>query len=396
MGAHLARSRAAGLVAAAVATLSATSAYLSIEFVKQGIGLTVALAALWCVLRAADQPTRARLATAAGALVGTVLAHKLAAAFVIAVAIAIGLQEARGRGQLRGRRLLYTLAGLAGVAVVLAILGAISPQRFGSIADLGHVRDALTTTARWDDAALARGDFVLAFDHEAIIGLIAAGAAAAVLWSTRPQPPSGRRTAAIFLIGLGAAIAVPWLAVDDPQGLGFRLRTAAFVPLAACAAIVAGALPARARPYVCVAVALGLAFVPRDRDEGKVTAHPALVASALALVDHVPTGATLIVPERHVEFMVAWYTHAPVSARPDPVPYAERVRVLLPLSTLHAGFPLDAALAAARAEPALEPPLDLHPQARNGFVVVREATWDWILAQLPGRSHRHFAAWPTI
>jgi hypothetical protein len=396
VGARLARSRAAGLVAAAVATLSAGSAYLSIEFVKQGIGLTVALAALLAVLRAAETPSRARVATAAAALLATVLAHKLAAALVITLALAIALQEARGRGVLRGRRLLYLVTGLVGFAVVLAVLGAISPQRFASVSDLGRVTDALFTDPRWADAALVRGKYVLLFDHEALIGLFAALAAAAVLWSRRPQPPSGARVAALGLIVLAIVIAPPWLAITDPQGLGFRLRLAAFVPLAMCTAIVAGALPDRARGIACVCIAAAIACVPRDRDEGKVFAYPQLVASALALADHVPAGATLIVPERHVEFMVAWYTRAPVSARPEPIPYAKRVRVVLPLSSVNERFPLGAALAAARAEPLIDPPIALHPQARDGFVVVPEATWDWILAQLPQRSREHYARWPTI
>jgi len=51
VGARLGGHRGAGLVAASYATLSTGSAYLSIEFVKNGLGLTVALAALWLVLR---------------------------------------------------------------------------------------------------------------------------------------------------------------------------------------------------------------------------------------------------------------------------------------------------------------------------------------------------------
>ncbi len=52
VGARLGRGRGAGLVAAAVAAQSAGSAYLTIEFVKNGIGLLAALAALWLLLRA--------------------------------------------------------------------------------------------------------------------------------------------------------------------------------------------------------------------------------------------------------------------------------------------------------------------------------------------------------
>src|SRR4051812_2662158 len=62
VGARLGGGRGAGLLAAAIATTSVGSAYLTVEFVKNGIGLTVALGALWLVLAAADRPTPPRLA----------------------------------------------------------------------------------------------------------------------------------------------------------------------------------------------------------------------------------------------------------------------------------------------------------------------------------------------
>src|SRR5215470_14167643 len=64
VGARLGGGRGAGLVAAAIATTSVGSAYLTIEFVKNGIGLTVALTALWLALGATERPSRIR-ATAA-------------------------------------------------------------------------------------------------------------------------------------------------------------------------------------------------------------------------------------------------------------------------------------------------------------------------------------------
>src|ERR1700733_15835615 len=57
VGARLGNGRAPGLLAAVIAVGSAGSAYLTIEFVKQGIGLTVALLALWLVLGALEAPT---------------------------------------------------------------------------------------------------------------------------------------------------------------------------------------------------------------------------------------------------------------------------------------------------------------------------------------------------
>src|SRR5262250_707334 len=71
VGARLGGGRGAGLLAAALATTSVGSAYLTVEFVKNGIGLTLALGALWGVLAAADRPTRPRLAAAAAGLAAT-------------------------------------------------------------------------------------------------------------------------------------------------------------------------------------------------------------------------------------------------------------------------------------------------------------------------------------
>jgi hypothetical protein len=123
--------------------------------------------------------------------------------------------------------------------------------------------------------------------------------------------------------------------------------------------------------------------------------HPALVTAAEALTSRVPPGATLIIPERHIAFLVAWYTRAPVALRPDAIAPALRYR-LLPLHFIGAGSALDRALLAARAEPALIPPLGVHPLDPNGLVLVAEPTWRWVLAQLPPADRAYFAAWPTI
>src|SRR4051812_44746536 len=88
VGARIGGGRGAGLLAAVLATTSVGSAYLTVEFVKNGIGLTLALGALWAMLAAADRPTRRRPALAlaiasAAAAWGT---HKMAAALVAIVA----------------------------------------------------------------------------------------------------------------------------------------------------------------------------------------------------------------------------------------------------------------------------------------------------------------------
>jgi hypothetical protein len=210
---------------------------------------------------------------------------------------------------------------------------------------------------------------------------------------------------------MGLALALPWLAVDDPQGLGFRLRIVAFVPLALCAAIVVDGLLVLAGRYaqlerfaprdvVAAGIALLLALRPHtDPPEGLVAAHPAMVSAVMASTRQIPPGTTVIVPERHILFMVAWYTRAPVSLRPETVPYGQRVR-MMPLAFIGMDSPLDAALDRARAVHimgrAVEPPLGVHPRHRNGLVLVTEPTWDWLLTQLPPAARSYFARWPTI
>ena len=51
---------------------------------------------------------------------------------------------------------------------------------------------------------------------------------------------------------------------------------------------------------------------------------------------------------------------------------------------------------AARLRPDLSPPRGLHPDHPNGLVLVPEATWRWVLDQLPPRVRRYYAAWHTI
>jgi len=108
----------------------------------------------------------------------------------------------------------------------------------------------------------------------------------------------------------------------------------------------------------------------------------------------------VIVPERHILFMVAWYARAKVSLDPTRVPYADRVR-MMPLAFI--GFADDSPLGqmldlARRSEPAQgrAPPLSFHPRHRNGLVLVTEPTWDWMLALLPPRARDYWGGWPTI
>lgn len=425
VGARLGGSRGAGLIAAVLATTGVGSAYLTIEFVKNGIGLTVALTALWLALRAADRPTRLRLAAAIAGLLASYATHKMAAAIVLAVAVPAALGAATARGALRGRRLLYAIAAVTLTAVAVLALGALAPRRFLSAGDAPLFGGLVSTTPRWTAPALVFPGGELALGHDALLGLLLALIAAVALRRARkarkaaprppdepvasrnhvPEPPDRTplpatvAAAAGPILLLAIAIGLPFLDVTDRQGLGFRLRLAAFVPAALAAAIaIRVALPrALRRGPVLAAAAFALALLrqPGAQLEGQVVTHPALVAAAQALNGHVPAGATLVIPERHIAFMVAWYTGAPVAIRPDNVPRDQRVR-LLPLHFIRADSALDRALLAARAEPSLAPPIGFHPRHPNGLVLVPEPTWEWILARLPASDRAYFTAWPTI
>jgi hypothetical protein len=376
VGARLGRSAGAGLVAAALAALSAGAAYLSIEFVKQGIGLTVALGALWLVLRALETPSRGRVIAACAGALATLLAHKLAAGVLALVAVPAIAADVRTR--LRGRRLIYALlGGIAGTFVLIAVAIRMMPA------------GGVLAPARWDLPALSTGSFTLRMEHEPLIAAVLAIGAAVVLVLRKDGKPAERAAAWAFVV-LALAIAVPWLDVGDPQGLAFRLRVSAFVPLAMCAAVIVTVIPRKVLPLVALILAIRGAH---ERTEGQVLAHPALVAGAMAV--HVPAGTTVIVPERHIAFMVAYYARVPVALRPETVPHDQRMR-LVPLAFFGTGSELEHAIDNARAQPGLTPPVGLHPRYRNGLVLIAEPTWDWILAQLPDRDRRHFTRWPTI
>jgi hypothetical protein len=393
VGARLARSRGAGVLAAVVATTSAGSLYTSVEFVKNGVGLTVALTALWLVLRACETASRPRVTAAGVAILAALLTHKMAAGLVIVLALPAAIVEAVARGALRGRRLLLLLVALAVAGALLLVLGLIFPERLLSPADLALAGDLFSPDARWSAPALASPRVTLAMAHEA---LLAGVAAIVALPLVRPRREPGQAAMALIARGicvLGLVIALPWLDVADPQRLGFRLRVVAFVPLALCAAIVlarAAALLPRHRDLALALVAALLldrgvrAIRLSDRVAGEIVTHPALVTGLDALSRHVPAGSTVVIPERHIAFMAAWYLRAHTSLTPT-----GRDPLILPLAWIGAGSALDDALFAARAQP--EPPIGGHPRHPNGLVLVPAATWRWIVARVPELA----LAWPT-
>ena len=423
VGARLGRCRGAGLVAAVLATTSAGSAFLTIEFVKNGIGLTLLLTAVWLLLRALEKPTHARIALAVAGGVLAVLAHKMAAAMLVAFAVPAIVAAAAGHGKLRGRRLLYTIAIVGGIPILLLVLGIAFPKRLPSLGEFDLGAALFANDSHWLAPALVTRNVTLTFGHEALVGAILGIAGAVVLANrqalervrlpasilgepTRRAFP-GETAVACTVIAFAIAIAWPRLDVTDAQGLGFRLRVAAYVPMALAAAIVAGRLLSRIkhRDFILAIVAVVLATrTPGHRDEGRIQAHPAMVAAIYALANHVrganasesveiPRADTIIVPERHIVFMVAWYTRANVRIRPEAVAPEHRWR-LMPLAWTGMGSALDKALLEARNGP--RPPLGLHPRHPNGIVLVHESTYQRVLDALPADVRAHWSRWRTI
>lgn len=401
--------RAGGLVAAALAVASYGSSYLSSEFVKNGLGLTFGLTFVWMALRALEAPRGMRPFVAAAAFVAAVLTHKMGAALALGLVAPTLIGAARTAGwggRLTGRRLLI---GAAAIVSSLVGFGIMFPERFIAGRDLALFTELFTDEPLWTapTMSLRGGRYVLTMGHEALLaGIVGLVALAAVAWSWRAWP-GPRRALAIAAAVLGVALAVPWLAVDDPDGLGFRLRLIAFVPLALSAATVAGAigdlarprLPERAAPIALAVVAItAVAWVaarPIDRRQGVVFPDADMAAAIGAAGAYVPEGDLIITPERLVGFMATYYTGREVHLRPEPYPAERRWRLVTQSFLLrHRG--LLAAVADARREPSLTPPRGLHPNHPDGVVLIPEATWTWIVARVPAATAAQLEIWRTL
>jgi hypothetical protein len=389
---RLGRSRMAGLLAAVLVGTSAGGSYLATEFVKNGIGITVALFAIWLGLRACEAPTRGRMIAAAIAVLAAMLTHKLAGALVLLVAAPAVIATGSERGILFGRRLLIAIVSLIAIAVAALV----------ALGQLGLITGVLERDAWWSAPALVANDVVvLQMGYEPLfallLGLVAAGVLLAKRGASLTRP---ERCAAWAVVLLAILIGVPFLDVEDPQGLAMRLRTIAFVPMALCASIIVGALntpleavPSIRRVLVAIAAVAIFTATPTRRAEGLVVPHPAMISAVLSLTNRVPAGDTVIVPERQVMFMVPWYTRIAARLTPTEVPPEHRWRALT-AGFIQLGSAFDKQLLAARTEPA--PPVGLHALNPNGFVLLPEKTWEKILARLPPSEHDRAVRWPTI
>ena len=409
LGARLGPGRLAGLAAAVVAVSSTGSLMLTVDFVKNSFGVSLGLAALAALLAALAQPaTRARWVLAALALGAAVLTHKMAAGLAL---LAGGPALAAFLWRRGGAARRWGLVGLLGALLALAIAGALAPSQLISPSQLALARDAFSGAWRWDAPALAVGSYRLPLDGEVWKGgVLCALAAVLLVWRGRGRGGVGARAPGVrgvswALLGLGLVLAWPTLAVEDPQGLGFRLRLVAFVPMAAAVAVLVGAAltvaPTAARwrrlapAALCGVVLAGwLVRAPARLERGVVYAHPAMVAAVSRLAGAVPDGELVLVSERHIAFMATWYARVATAVRPQ-VPPRHRWR-LMPLAFIGERSPLARALEAARHQAGVVPPRSLHAWHRDGLVLVTEATWQWLLPQLPPPARAHYQAWRAL
>ncbi len=408
VGRRVSGDRAIGVLAAVLAATSASSFYLSVEFVKSGIGMTFAAVFLALLGSAVARPTGARIAAAVLGLAAAFAAHKLAGALALMATPAPLWVAWRDRGgRLSDRRVRVALIAIGVAVAAIVAAGLLAPARFPGLRDAALLGDLFTGSPDFTIPALdlGRGP-ALRFGLEAPIAGALALAAIGLLVAGRRWPaingelPARDRALVVGPAAFALLAACPWLDAADPQGLAFRLRVVLFVPLAICAAFVAGRALARSTPLVRGALVIGFAAGwivsrPPTSSEGTVTEQPHMVASMMAARGVVPDGDVVVCPQRSLVFMYTWYTGQPARTRPEPVPRDRRWR-LLPSRLIHRE--LSAALDRMRAErpPGLMLPRGLHPRHRNGVVLVPEASWDWLMAHVSPPVRDIYQRWPTI
>lgn len=377
--------RAAGVAGAALVATAAGSFLLATEFVKQGVGLTLALAFVAMLGAALDAPAgrgrRTRIALAATLLAATLLAHLSSLALaVVFVAPPLWVRATKGGNY---RRLPAAL-----IAVALAVLAAVVVLLVPAVRhDMGLAH--LFGPASRD--FFAGGP---TFHNEVPLGALAAVVLAVsvvvgvVLHRVHGPRATPRTTAAsaearALLVGpaaLALILALPWLSSRDPQGLVFRLRIMAFVPLAICAPaamtqLIAWAAPRLLQLLPITAAAVLLALVPLRYVAPVNWPNPLFVPGATAIADHTPPGAIIIVKERQLAFMVKWFadrearTLAPraIDARPTfrlASPGVLPPGVLRELDAFEKGLPAN-----------LPRPVHLLPRKPNAMILFAEPTW---------------------
>jgi hypothetical protein len=396
--------RGPALLGAALVAASASGFFLTTEFIKEGLGLTVALAQIAATAAALARPSRARIGLAMALLAAAWLTHKSAAALALLGMAPMGLARLRGLGAAARRQVLLGLAALAAATVLLGVLW---PGRFVGAGDARLVGDLFTPQANWSLPVLARARNSLVFDHE--VALAGGLALAALALAALPGRPAARRSdqprvpaVAVGFVLLALLAALPWLDARDVQGGAFRLRLAAFAALAPLAALVAARglaalrVPADVRGLLALGAVCGLcAFREVGGTEGTVRTHPALVVAVRALDGAVPPGATVVTNDRKIAFMARYYARQPMRLHPDADALSADSYRLIPLMLLRSD--LRRAIAELRRDrpPGVALPRGLHPWDEDGLLLIPEATFVYLLERVDASTRAHYLRWPT-
>lgn len=375
VAARLTRSPLAATVAAALMATSAQSFFLGTEFVKQGVGLTLALACLWAAL--SGMPRRARSISVAALLVATALTHHLALAVAVLLLLPIVLPALVRRGWKQALPIAGVLVSAAAAAAwhERGLLGALfsAPHFSGAVLDVP-------------------GRSPLVLGHEVALAVVVALLALSLVRREEPFLP------AAGLLALAILQALPWLDVTDDQGPAYRLRLCAHVAMAPLGAVLAARIGGRLRRAWRGPLLLGLLLGllvgrPWSSSEGVVWPHPAMVESLERLAGSVPPETPVVVPERHVAFMAAWYAGMTIRLRPPAADAASDGYRLLPGAAIRPGLwaALDE-LRAHRPEGVVLPPV-VHPMHPNGLVLMGERLFHLLLRRLPPDEERWYREW---
>jgi hypothetical protein len=380
--------RGPALLGAALVATSAQSFFLCTEFVKQAVGLTLAVGFAAALAAVLDRPSKNRVVVVVALLVACALAHKTALGLALLLTgppVAAVLWRNRGSAVVR--------IGLAAACVCAAVAAWAARNALAPLGGLFH-RGADFTFAVLNTP----GRIPLVLGHE--VALAAGLAAVALALSLLRKPADGPRlpVLAVGFIGFALFQALPWLNIADDQGLGYRLRLCACVCLAPCSALAAAQLLRTARPATRTVLLASLicgvlALRPWHSDEGVIKAHPAMVEATARLDGVLPPEAVVVVPERHTAFMAAWYGRVNTRLHPPAVADASRTFRLLPGAAIRTG--LWAALDRLRAHPVagIAPSLDLHSLHPNGLVLLSENTFQHLISELPEFEQQWYKRW---
>lgn len=382
--------RGPGLLGVALVVTSAGSFHLAAEFVKQGIGLTIALTFVATLASALDAPSgwrrRILLGSATLLFTATLLTHltSTGVAFLFALPLVAG-ELLRGRPRLSARAALSVIVGLAALVTLVALVMAPAGRGLG----LGHLV----------------GPVSFGFLREATFHFeVAAGGLAALVLIALMAMGRIPDRARLLLVGpavFALLLAVPWLSEGDPQGLVFRIRIMAFVPLAICAPAllahfttrVAGILP-HLLPFVA-AVAL-LLLVPFREPPSPVYANRMFLPGAAAIADRTPTDAVIVVDSRQMAFMVKWAadrearTAAPSGSDPRPLFHLAIGNDLPPrvregLESFEAGLPAN-----------IPRPVHLLPDRPMAMVLFAAPTWQSLMQRADAADRASLEAWRPV